>query len=138
MSDQLELYPSGLTRSQFERLTALVEEASTKTLAELQSDVRQHLDRTQAAHERNRLVNLRLATAISETVDAVVTRWDQLPTNTRDWLAGAFLYFANCNDDEPDFSSPIGFEDDAEVLNSCLRFAKLDELCLNAEDYDDA
>jgi uncharacterized membrane protein YkvA (DUF1232 family) len=138
MGDQNEFYPTGLTRSQFNRLTAFVEQASGKPVTDLQAGVRQHLEQTRAAHSRNRLVNLRLAIAISEVVDQAVFRWGDLPANARNWLAGAFLYFANCNDDEPDFSSPIGFEDDTEVLNACLRFAKLNELCLEVEDYDDA
>jgi hypothetical protein len=46
------------------------------------------------------------------------------------------MYFASCDDDEPDLSSPIGFEDDTEILNACLRFASLDDLCLKVEDYD--
>lgn len=138
MSDQLDLYPAGLTRSQLAQLTALAEQASKKPLIDLQSDVRQHLERTKATHAQNRLVNLRLARAISEVVDQVVKRWDELPADARTWLSAALAYFAMCNDDEPDFDSPIGFEDDAEILNSCLRFAKLDELCLNVEDYDDA
>lgn len=54
----------------------------------------------------------------------------------RAWLAGAILYFAQSNDGEPDLTSPIGFEDDTEVLNACLRFAHLEALCLNPEDYD--
>lgn len=138
MSDQLDLYPAGLTRSQFSRLTSLADEASGRSLADLQSAVQQHLEQTEAAHQRNRLVNLRLATAIGDSIKQVCQRWDSLPANARNWLVGAFLYFASCNDDEPDFDSPIGFEDDTEVLNACLRFAKLDDLCLNVEDYDDA
>jgi hypothetical protein len=47
------------------------------------------------------------------------------------------MYYANADDAEADLTSPIGFEDDVEVLNACLRFARLDELCLNPEDYDD-
>jgi uncharacterized membrane protein YkvA (DUF1232 family) len=87
---------------------------------------------------RNRIINLHLATAIVEVIERVVGDWDSLPANARSWMAGAMHYFSKSNDDEPDFSSPIGFEDDAEVLNACLRFAKLDDLCLNVEDYDDA
>lgn len=138
MSRQLDLYPTGLTRSQFDRLVALADEASGKPLANVLADVRQHAKDAEAAHVRNRLVNVRLASAISNTVDEVAKRWEDLPTVARSWLAAAFLYFADCDDDEPDFTSPIGFEDDAEILNACLRFAKLDELCLNVEDYDDA
>ncbi len=84
------------------------------------------------------MINLRLATAIVEVIERVVGDWNSLPADARSWLAGAMHYFCKCNDDEPDFSSPIGFEDDTEVLNACLRFAKLNDLCLNVEDYDDA
>lgn len=138
MGDQLDLYPMGLTRSQFDRLSAYVERASSTPLSDLRAGVEQHLEQTKLAHERSRLVNLRLATAISVAIGQTCDRWEDLSTNARDWLAGAFLYFAKCNDDEPDFDSPIGFEDDTEVLNACLRFAKLDDLCLNVEDFDDA
>ncbi len=63
--------------------------------------------------------------------------WETLAPNMRRWFAGAILHFASSDDDEPDFTSPIGFEDDAEVLNAFLRFAGYDDLCVNPEDYDD-
>jgi hypothetical protein len=138
VGDEHEMFSSGLSRSQLERLTALTHEASGKSVDTLQAEVNQHLDRTQAAHQRSRIVNLRLATAIGETIGQVLQQWDSLSANSRNWLAGGFLYFTSHNDDEPDFDSPIGFEDDTEVLNACLRFAELNDLCLNAEDYDDA
>ena len=138
MGDQLDLYPTGLTRSQFDRLSEFADRASDAPLADLLTGVQQHVEQTKLVHERNRLVNLRLATAIHEAIAKVAERWDELSAAARNWLAGAFLYFSKCNDDEPDFDSPIGFEDDTEVLNACLRFAKLDDLCLNVEDYDDA
>ena len=136
--DQLEMFPTGLSRPQLERLTEFADEASGKSLEDLQSDIDEHLERTRIAHERSRIVNLRLATAIRDTVHNALGQFDSLPANHRNWLAGACFYFAKCNDDEPDFDSPIGFEDDAEVLNACLRFAGLNNLCLNVEDYDDA
>ena len=64
-------------------------------------------------------------------------RLGQLADASQFWLRAAIYYFAH-DDDEPDFSSPIGFEDDAEVLNACLRLAGRDDLCLKPEDYDDA
>ena len=138
MGEQLELNPSGLTRSQLDQLSEFAHQASGSTPDQLLRDARQHLEQTIAAHATNRMINLRLATAIVEVFECVVGDWDALSANARSWLAGAMHYFSKSNDDEPDFSSPIGFEDDTEVLNACLRFAKLDDLCLNVEDYDDA
>jgi uncharacterized membrane protein YkvA (DUF1232 family) len=90
-----------------------------------------------AAHRKNRLVNLRLAMAIRDTIGKLTTVWDEQSEVARTWLAAAVLYFSHIDDDEPDFNSAIGFEDDLEVLNACLRFAERDDLCLKPEDYDD-
>ena len=138
MGEQLEFNSSSLTRSQLDQLSEFAHQASGSTPEELLSDARQHLEQTIAAHATNRMINLRLATAIVEVIERVIGDWDSLPANARNWLAAAMHYFSKSNDDEPDFTSPIGFEDDTEVLNSCLRFARLDDLCLNAEDYDNA
>ena len=51
---------------------------------------------------------------------AAGAHWDRLPQHARPWLKGAMAYFAAADDDVPDFGSPIGFEDDCEVLNACL------------------
>jgi hypothetical protein len=137
MAEQLELYPSGLTRAQFASLSQYADRAKGLNPQELLQDTQHHLERAKAAHSRNRLVNVRLATAIHDTIAEVVDRWDTLPHSARSWLAGACLYFSKDEDEEPDFGSPIGCVDDAEVLNTCLRFAQLADLCLYPEDYDD-
>ena len=69
--------------------------------------------------------------------EEVYLLWNGIPEAYAYWLKGAMLYFSSGNDDEPDFSSPIGFEDDTEVLNACLRYANLSHLCLKVENYDD-
>jgi uncharacterized membrane protein YkvA (DUF1232 family) len=84
------------------------------------------------------MVNVRLAEAICGVIRTVVADWDSLPTPSHSWLRAAIQYFGNCDDDQPDFTSPIGFEDDTEVLNACLHLAGRDDLCLKPEDYDDA
>jgi uncharacterized membrane protein YkvA (DUF1232 family) len=99
--------------------------------------VEQHLAATATVHAQNPLVNLRLATAVRDVAEQVLSTWDDLTPTARAWLASAVLYFANSDDDEPDCTSPIGFEDDAEVLNACLRLAQLGALCLHLEGNDD-
>jgi hypothetical protein len=44
------------------------------------------------------------------------------------------LYFSSANKEEDDHKSPIGFDDDAEVINACLRVAGRNDLCINPED----
>ena len=138
MAEQVNPGQFGLSRDQLGRLSRLAEQAAVNSPNELIRLVRDHLEDTRAAYNTNRVVNLRLATAIFETIEKVISQWDSLTAEHRDWLTRAFLYFASSDDDEPDFQSPIGFEDDTEVLNACLRFAKLNDLCLSVEDYDDA
>lgn len=115
MGDQLSLYPTGLAQSQFERLTHYAAKATTQTPAQLLQEVQRHLEDARLAYVRNPLVNVRLATALCEVMTTTLKLWDSLAPHARYWLAGAFLYFARSDDEEPDFSSPIGFEDDAEI-----------------------
>ena len=137
MSDQRELHPSGLTRSQFGCLNQCAEEGAHLQPQEMLQKACQHLENATSAADANRLINIRLANAILEVIQKVCDQWGRLSDAHRYWLAGAMLYFSSGNDDEPDFSSPIGFEDDTEVLNACLRFANLSHLCLKVENYDD-
>jgi uncharacterized membrane protein YkvA (DUF1232 family) len=115
--------PSGLTRRLVNRLGECVDLASERDPASLLEEAENYLERVNQAHRRNRLVNYRLAEAIFEAARTVVQEWEQVPAAARPWMLGAIRYFAGPDDDEPDFHSPIGFEDDAEVLNTCLRLA---------------
>lgn len=138
LGEQLTLHPTGLTREQFRRLAEFADQGGALSVGDLLAEVQRHLSATAAAFERNSLVNVRLAQAIADTIARITIEWDALPPAARNWLAGAILYFTKCQDDIPDFSSPIGFEDDVEVLNACLRFARRPELCLKPEEYDGA
>jgi uncharacterized membrane protein YkvA (DUF1232 family) len=137
MGEQQQLFPSGLTRSQFDRLFAWTNNTSGKTLTEIVKEVNVHLEEIRVAYAQNHMINLRLATAICETIAKAAARWEVIPENNRSWLLGAFIYFVTRDDEEPNFGSPIGFEDDTEVLNACLRFAQMDDLCVDVEEYDD-
>jgi hypothetical protein len=137
MQELCLLAPIGLTRQQCQRLAEYVEHAAQWPIQQLLAAAQAHLHETFIAHQRNPLVNLRLAEAIWQTIRQVASQWNTLSPEARSWLAGAILYFAKSDDEEPDLTSPIGFEDDAEVLNTCLRLAHCEDLSLNPEDYDD-
>lgn len=138
MKVQTQLYPDGLTVSQFNRLAKYANKAPLFTTAELLVEITRHVNAATAAHQKNRLVNLRLAMAIRDAIEKIISDWDDQSEVARPWLAAAILYFSHADDDEPDFNSAVGFEDDVEALNACLRFAQRDDLCLNPEDYDGA
>lgn len=138
MADQPGLMPTGISRKQFSALVEHASHSETLDATELLRRVQRHLDDTRMAHSRNRIVNLRLATAIANVANALLSDWDLIAVQYRNWLGGAILYFANSRDSEHDFSSAIGFEDDAEVMNACLELAGKSALCIAIEDFDNA
>lgn len=138
MADQAGLMPTGVSRIQFASLVEYASQAEELNSAELLRRVRRHLDDSRAAHSRNRIVNLRLAIAIANVAETLLSDWGSIAIQHRNWLGGAIIYFADTSDSEHDFSSAIGFEDDAEVMNACLRFAGRSSLCIDIEDFDDA
>ena len=137
VSNQIEFYPTGIAPSQFESLSQCADQAAVISPDQLLEEANLHLEKTKKAYSANRMINVRLAAAIVGVIESVTNDWGSISANHRFWLAGAIHYFANGDDDEPDFDSPLGFEDDAEVLNACLQLAGLNKLCLNVEDYDD-
>jgi hypothetical protein len=80
---------------------------------------------------------LKLAEAIFNTMKAIVERLEMLPDHAHPWLRGMMTYFTLTPDLESDFASPIGFDDDVQIMNACLSHAGLEDLCLNPEDFDD-
>lgn len=103
---------------------------------ELLEKVHSHLELARSKAATHPMIHLRLAEALTQTYSVVVERWAEIPGAAQNWLKGAMLYFVNLNDSDHDFDSPIGFEDDVEVLNACLLFAGLEALCLNPEEFD--
>jgi len=137
MSEESSFIPTGLASQQINKLKASCQNVANLTIEALRQAAWGHLQNTVKAHQRNPLINIRLAQALYDIIRHLTTHWHTLRPEARPWLAGAILYFVKSDDEEPDFASPIGFEDDAEVLNACLRLAHLAHLCVNPADYDD-
>ena len=131
------LFPEGLTQKEFDLLNSCVKDASSLTPTGLLERAARHLEKIREAQRRNAYVNLKLAEAIYNNFQIVVNDWDLLPQASYPWLQGMMYYFALSSDLEDDFISPIGFDDDVEIMNACLRFADREDLCLNPEDFDD-
>jgi uncharacterized membrane protein YkvA (DUF1232 family) len=131
------LIPEGLNHDIFDSLNECSKKASDRPPKFLLRAAIRHVERTRRSYVRNPLINLPLAEAICEVIKKLVKDWENIPKYARFWCKGMFLYFISSNDEEPDFASPIGFDDDADVLNACLRLAGREDLCINPEDYDD-
>ena len=131
------LFPEGLTEKEFSLLTLCSNEVAGLSPIELMSQAADHLEKVRLAHSKNIFINLKLAKAIFNTFQTVTIQWERLPSQSHPWLRGMMRYFFLSSDLESDFSSPIGFEDDAEIMNACLRLAGREDLCINSEDFDD-
>lgn len=131
------LFPEGLTRKAFDMLGKCSKEFTDLSKVELLGNARAYLDNIRRAHEKNIFVNFKLAEAIFNTMESVVAQWDILPSFCQPWFKGMMKYFTLTTDLENDLTSPIGFDDDADMLNACLRLAGRDDWCINPEDFDD-
>ncbi len=146
MTRTLEGTLGTLSRQQVDALQRLADEAHYAPLTELMNEVIGHVAEARQARKDDPLVNVPLAEALSDVIRRLIDAWDTghfrpevgLQYDAGYWLRGAIRYFCREDDEEPDFSSPLGFEDDAEVLNACLRLAGLDDWCIHPQDYDDA
>ena len=82
--------------------------------------MRRHLEHVHAASRDNEFVDaaeaVRLHTLLAEALES----WERLDGDQREVLADAVHYLVRTDDEEDDLRSPIGFEDDAEVVEVAL------------------
>jgi hypothetical protein len=130
-------FPEGLSPALIAAVSTAAQQASSIDLGYLYNRIQAHLRRAKIVSQSNPMVHVALAEAIVATYDTLMTRWSSLPASARPWIKGAMLYFVEVDDDDHDFDSPIGFDDDVEVLNACLCLAGLEELCLKLENFVD-
>ncbi len=125
------LFPVGLSGELFDLLLKCVKETKRSLPSELLKDAEDHFLATEAAYKRNPLIDINTAMALIGCFRTVVSRWDTLPDHAKPYCLGMMRYFVIRDDELKDLSSPIGFDDDVEVVNACLKLACLDELCFN-------
>lgn len=132
----MELFPEGLTQKEFAALSKCANEVANLSVDRLLSQAEAHLKRVRMLHSKNPYINVRLAEAIVLTFQNFFDDWENIHPHAHSWCRGMVQYFCVSDDDEHDFSSPIGFVDDAKIMNACLRLAGREDLCINPEDYD--
>ncbi|MDZ7697743.1 MAG: DEAD/DEAH box helicase [Deltaproteobacteria bacterium] len=126
--------PEGLSKKQIDSLIEYSKETSQKTLEQIINQADGHLEKIREVCLENTFINVDLAETIYAVFQEIARDWDRIPGFARPWCAGMMRYFATVEDEENDFSSPIGFEDDVEVVNACLRLAGRENLCIVPEE----
>ena len=133
-TDMTNLFqPSGLNQALASRLFAHYQEAKEIELAQLLLQAQKHLAHARAAHLQTGKVNIALAEVIVRVFEQVGEVWPSIPEVARPWCKAMMAYFISGSDQEKDFGSLVGFDDDVEVINACLRFAGKRDLCIAVE-----
>ncbi|MCP4752416.1 MAG: hypothetical protein GY866_16100 [Proteobacteria bacterium] len=126
--------PEGLSSKEMEVLVDCLDKNDLSP-EKMLHEAELHLENAREAARTNGMVNVRLAEAIVQVFRRIVADWETIPDNAKKWCLGMVCYFSLGEDEIDDFESPIGFEDDAEVVNACLKIAGREELSINIEDY---
>ena len=87
----------------------------------LSQRLREYMVRLESAERDNEFVDLPLARRLHDELVRALEDFDRLGTEQRRVLADAVAYFVRTDDDEHDLRSPIGFDDDAVVVEALSR-----------------
>ncbi|MFP5021905.1 GmrSD restriction endonuclease domain-containing protein [Pseudonocardia phyllosphaerae] len=80
-----------------------------------------HLRLVRSAAEEQEFVDLPLAEDLHRRLGEALNRWSDYDAEQRRVLGAAVGYLVRTDDDEDDLRSPVGFDDDAEVVEEALR-----------------
>jgi hypothetical protein len=87
----------------------------------LAASLAKHLVAIRAATRRNEFVDVELGERVARSCAALLELWENLSVEGRALVAACVDYFAQQQDADDDFASPIGFEDDAAVVSAVAR-----------------
>lgn len=130
-------YPTGLAKNVFLILNECQQDTADVLLAELLVEAQEHVEKAYQARARNGIANVKVAEAILDVFQAVAADWESISPMAQPWCKGMMRYFTSSDDDEDDFNSLIGFDDDVEVVNSCLTFGGREDLCIHLGKVDE-
>jgi len=90
----------------------------------LREIMRTHLEHVRAAARDNEFVDAAEAIRLHMLLTEALESWDDLDATQRTLLTDAVAYLVRTDDEEDDLHSPIGFEDDAAVVEAALAEVK--------------
>jgi hypothetical protein len=79
-----------------------------------------HLEHVRDAARDNEFVDVAEAVRLHMLLVEALESWNDLDAEQRTLLTDAVTYLVRTDDEENDLRSPIGFEDDAEVVEAAL------------------
>lgn len=128
--------PRGLSYDEKETLRRCVDEAESFTLYELLTRSEVHVNAARSLGGEEAALIVPVASAILDRIKRIVCEWEAVPADARPWLKGMMLYFIRTHDGYGDFHSPVGLDDDVNVLNACLDMIGRGDLRVNLEAFE--
>ena len=103
-------------------------ELSLSEACALSEKVQSHLKQFRLALQVNEFLDIELAEQVAEVLTTLLRGYTELTSEQRSLVVGAARYFITSQDAEGDFTSILGCEDDAQVLNYVLALIGKDNL----------
>lgn len=108
-----------------------LEKCSNFPEAYLFSACEKHVKEAEKAFQTKPIVDYETAQKLSGTFAAVKDEWNDISEDAKKCLKAAMYYYALDDDDDPDLESMLGFDDDVEIANACLKAAGKDHLIID-------
>lgn len=89
-----------------------------------------HLRETREAAEAGSDLDVATAERIMDLLYKIENIWDDFEQEDQRLICAAVRYFARSFDEVPDLCCSIGFDDDANVINACLRAVGREDLAV--------
>ena len=106
-----------------------------KILSEKRNDDKTHLIKlvnnyvslAKKSLSKNEFIDIESAEKLAETSHFLISRFDKFTIEQKSLAVASIYYFVESDDDEHDFDSMFGFEDDVDVMNRILEILELSE-----------
>jgi len=121
MPQPLPLFPDLLDPNLEKIFAPLCEDVSPDGVAELLIQIAAHVQNVREALRQNEFIDNALVENIAQILSQLIRELANYPENKRRLIVGAARYFLRSQDAQADFSSILGFDDDAAVLNYVLK-----------------
>jgi uncharacterized membrane protein YkvA (DUF1232 family) len=102
------------------RFDSLCQSPSSISTSQLANQILDHLQKIQDALKTNEFLNFNVAQQAADLLGNLINHLDDYSAESQRLIIGAAQYFVLDDDHEPDTKSPLGFDDDIQVLNFVL------------------
>ena len=116
-----------LSPEEFGALYACFKEAADMPHETLLSACKAHADLALRLSADDSKIDIKSAVSLASSFSRCGSSWWDIAEEKRAWIKAAMFYFAHTGDDEPDFTSILGFDDDRRIANACFAVCGFEE-----------